>query len=118
MYTADRGSTVSGVPMSRRKVSEKDTPTTVSTAPLSRAVGRAVCTVQCTTWSSRLPRPWATVTPAPTDNPMKKFTIRLVMAPVAPTAATETLPQNRPTTIRSAALNSSCKRLVRMIGMV
>ncbi len=107
MYTADRGSTDSGVSIIRRNGSEKVMPNTVSTTPLNRAVGMAVWTVQCTTWSSRLPRPWATPTPAPTERPMKKLIIRLVMAPVAPTAATLTLPQNRPTTIRSAALNSN-----------
>ena len=36
----------------------------------------------------------------------------------APTAATEILPQNRPTTTRSAALNNSCSTLVRIMGMV
>ena len=91
---------------------------TVRIKPLKMAVGRAVCTVLCTTVSSRLPRPWATETPAPTDRPMKKFTIRFVREPVEPTAATLTLPQNRPTTTRSAALNNSCSRLVRIMGMV
>ena len=40
------------------------------------------------------------------------------MAPVAPTAATEILPQNRPTITKSAALNKSCSKLVKIIGMV
>ena len=118
MYWVDRGSTFSGVPIQRRKVPERDMPMTVRRTPLSRAIGRAVCTVLCTTVYSRLPSAWATVTPAPTDRPMKKFTIRLVMEPVAPTAATLILPQNLPTIIRSAALNNSCRRLVRMMGMV
>ena len=39
----------------------------------------------------------------------------MVSEPVAPTAPTEILPQNLPTTTRSAALNNSCKRPVRII---
>ena len=42
----------------------------------------------------------------------------LAAEPTADTAATLTLPQKRPTTTRSAALNSSCKRLVRIMGTV
>ena len=68
--------------------------------------------------SSRLPMAWATVTPAPTDRPINRLIIRLVMAPVAPTAATLMLPQNRPTITRSAALKSNCSTLVRIMGMV
>jgi len=65
-----------------------------------------------------IPAVLPTVTPVPTDRPMKKLTIRLVREPVAPTAATDTLPQKRPTITRSAALKNSCSRLVRMMGMV
>ena len=42
----------------------------------------------------------------------------LVIDPVAPTAPTAKLPRKRPTTTRSAALNNSCKTLVRMMGTV
>lgn len=37
-------------------------------------------------------------------------------APVAPTAASAWLPENLPTTIISAALNSSCRMFIAIIG--
>ena len=85
-------------------------------ALLGTAVGSAVCTVRNTVSSSRLPMPWATATPAPTERPKNRLMIRLMMAPVEPTAATAMLPQYLPTTIRSAALNNSCNTLVSIMG--
>ena len=41
--------------------------------------------------------------------PIKKFTSRLISELVEPTAAMASLPTNWPTTMISAALNSSCK---------
>jgi len=42
----------------------------------------------------------------------------LMLGDIVGGAATDTLPQNCPTTTRSAALKSSCKTLVRIMGMV
>ena len=57
MYTEERGSTFSGVPIISRKVSHREMPITVRAIPLIRAVGTAVWTVWCTTSSSWLPNP-------------------------------------------------------------
>ena len=40
---------------------------------------------------------------------MNRLTIKLISALVEPTAASAWLPENRPTTMMSAALNNSCK---------
>ena len=46
---------------------------------------------------------------APTERPTNRLTIRLMSAEVEPTAASAVWPVYRPTTMMSAALNSSCK---------
>ena len=110
--------TSSGVPIHAKNVRDSSRPIAVSTAPDSTDTGTAVCTVSSMSPSRRAPMACATVTPAPTDRPMNRLMIRLVSAPVAPTAATDSCPQNQPTTIRSAELNSSCSTPVRTIGIV
>lgn len=66
---------------------------TVMPTPQKKAVGMEVWTASRTAASSRAPSPTATATPAPTESPMKSVMIRLLIAPVAPTAATEMEPQ-------------------------
>ena len=116
-YTLDRGSISSGVSISFKKVSASGTPSTVRIIPLISAVSIAVCTVLWTVSSSFAPTALATATPPPKLRPTNRLTIRLDIAPVAPTAATELLPQYLPTTIRSAALKHICKSEPSMMGM-
>ena len=106
------------MPIASRNLPENATPITVSSKPPAAAIGIAVCTALEVALPSSAPIPCATATPAPTESPINKLTIRFVREPVAPTAATESLPENQPTTIRSAALNKSCKMLVRIMGTV
>ena len=58
----------------------------------------------------------AMTTLAPTDNPTKEFTNKLIIGPLAPTAAKAPLPAKLPTTATSAALNNCCKILLAAKG--
>ena len=49
--------------------------------------------------------------------PTNRLIIRLISAPVEPTAAIASLPVKRPTTTMSAALNKSCKMPEIISGM-
>ena len=89
IYTVDSPIRFFGVSISLRKNPEQHTPTTVSTIPLIIAVGIAVWIIFFTSSSLPAPRACATVTPAPTESPIKRFTIKFMIAPVAPTAPTE-----------------------------
>ena len=55
------------------------------------------------------PKSFATITLAPTERPTKRLIIRLMSELVAPTAPIESGPSNLETTIKSAALNNSCR---------
>ena len=93
MYSADRPMTSSGVCIQESSVREMSTPTTVRTAPPITATGMAVCTALLQRSSSWAPRDTATVTPTPTESPINRLMMRLMMAPVAPTAAMLRRPQ-------------------------
>ena len=93
MYSDDSPMTSSGVFIQARNVGDIRMPNTVSTAPPMSATGTQVCTALLQRSSSCAPRETATVTPTPTDSPMNRLTIRLMIAPVAPTAAMDRRPQ-------------------------
>ena len=57
-------------------------------------------------------------TPEPEERPINRFIMSVVREPVAPTAATDWLPQKRPTTTKSAALKSNCSNPVSIMGIV
>ena len=62
------------------------------------------------------PRSRATTTLVPTEKPMKRLTRRLMSEVLEPTAARASFPDQRPTTMTSAALNRSCRMLESIRG--
>ena len=92
-------------------------PSAINTKPPATAVISAVCTVSCASSKSFAPRKRATSTFAPTEIPMKKLTSRLISELVEPTAAIALLLTNRPTTMISVALNTSCSTPEQISGI-
>ncbi|MPM28228.1 hypothetical protein SDC9_74747 [bioreactor metagenome] len=106
-YSTARFKTAGGVCIQTSTCRAMATPATISAMPLQKARSMAVWTAR---WSSRsrfAPKYRAASTFAPTESPTNKFVSRLIRAALDPTAAMELSPENRPTTITSAALNSS-----------
>ena len=77
----------------------------------------AVCTERRTPDASFAPSIRAVRTPAPMDKPVNRLTIRPIMEPVDPTAASACLPAKRPTTAVSAVLYTICKSPVSVTGI-
>ena len=103
-------STSSGAPIQISSGRVNSMPMPISTTPEMRLMVTAVCTLSRVPCSSPLPSVCPTVTLVPMDSPMKRLTSRLVSELVEPTAARDSLPAKRPTTITSAALNRSCRQ--------
>ena len=83
--------TSSGVFMSCSITGASKMPSTVKIAPSTRVIPTVVWTARSTPSSSRAPKRWEMMTPAPTDRPMKKPTSILMMELVEPTAARASL---------------------------
>ena len=106
----------SGVPIRERSGRQNTAPAAPTPKPAMMDTAMDVCTDLETSDGRPAPQSWATRTLVPTDSPMKRFTRRLISAPVAPTAPSASLPAKRPTTTMSAALKSSCSRFMARMG--
>ena len=93
-------------------------PMAIISRPSSALSAMAQWLARYTPPSSRQPTRRATRMFTPTEMPMNVLTIRLTRLEVAPTAASAMLPENLPTTITSAALNSSWSIPVAASGRV
>ncbi len=109
-YNAALSRTSEGAPILTSRGRVKSMPMPISTKPEIRLMVTAVCTLSRVPCSSRLPSVCPTVTLAPMESPIKRLTRRFVSELVDPTAARDSFPAKRPTTITSAALNSSCRQ--------
>ena len=116
IYSSARSITSSGEPMISSSGRAATKPTTASTAPPTRDRSTAVCTVSETRSASFAPVKRATSTFTPMERPTNRLMIMLLSEPTEPTAASASLPANRPTTMVSAALKSSCKMPESIIG--
>jgi len=116
MYRTDSGRISSGVPINTSIGSHRLRPIAMTISPLMTLTRSEVCTERLMSSGLLAPYSCATITLVPTDRPMKKFTMRLIREPVAPTAASASLPENCPATTMSAALNRSCRRFIAMMG--
>lgn len=99
-----------GAPIHRSSGFVKIIPMIISANPDRKLMEMAVCTLSLVASLSSLPRVCPTTTLVPIDRPIKRLISRLVRAEVEPTAAKDSLPAKRPTTMTSAALNKSCKQ--------
>ena len=98
---------------------EQKKPINPTITPPITDTDNAVCTLLLTRSPSRAPAKRATTASAPTLSPINKLVIKLMSAPVLPTAATAaslSSPANRPNTMMSAALYSNCNTAVKTNG--
>ena len=89
--------------IARRTGSDTKIPIMVHINPKMMLKSTAVCTEFCPLFSSPAPMAFDIVTFAPTDQPMKIFTMRFIIDVVVPIAPTASGSQERLTTIVSAA---------------
>ena len=118
-YKTALPSTLSGVWMSSRIGRAVTNPTSIITKPLMSAISIAVCTEAWTFSLSRWPMYVAMTTFAPSAMPMKRLTMRPMIGPFAPTAATATVrasPVKLPTMATSEAWKSCSKIAVAATG--
>ena len=106
-YTPARSITSVGEDIHSRSWRTIVTPKSIMAIPLARARVMAVWTLWLTLSYRPAPRSRDTTTLVPTDRPTNRLIIRLIREVLEPTAASASLPANRPTTTTSAALNSS-----------
>ena len=107
IYVAAKSITSSGVPIRCKICLEKHTPKTIIIIPHIMLSATEACTALCI--DALLPAPYFLEHRIlqPTEMPIASPVIRFTTAPTEPTAARASLPTYRPTTITSAALNSS-----------
>ena len=94
----------------------RNSPSTARSTPPSKATIIDVCTAfEILLWSF-CPIDLAIITLLPSEIPTKRLTSNPITGALLPTAAIASLPENCPTTARSAALNSCCKTPVTARG--
>lgn len=114
---ADLSITSAGEDIHTRSCRAAKKPNTARIAPLTRAIRMEVWTARPTMSCRFPPRFRATTTLEPTESPTNRATSRLIREVVEPTAARDSFPANRPTTMTSAALNNSCSILEAIRGI-
>ena len=103
-YRMDRGSTFSGVRIHRRIWGVNSMPITVSSTPHRHPKATSVWMAASSRSSSLPPNQRLMMTPAPMVRPMKKAFIMKIRLPLLATAASDSFPAKRPTTMLSKVL--------------
>ena len=118
-YKSAYGNTSSGTFKMLSSGEAMNCPSNATAAPPHTANTMAVCTARLTALSSRQPMAFAMTTFAPSAMPMKRLTMRPMIGPFAPTAATATVrasPVKLPTMATSEAWKSCSKIAVAATG--
>ena len=108
--STEKQSTTSSAETTTTTASETTTTTLSETAtnnPQTRPTIILVCTAVDSLFFSPAPIKCATTTLAPTESPINNPSMRFIREPVEPTAANASFPAKLPTTMTSAALNTS-----------
>ena len=87
MYSVDSSITSAGESIHSSSWRAAQKPNTPTASPASTLTTTAVCTVSETSWYWRAPICWAIMMLTPTDMPKNRLIVRLISAPVEPTAA-------------------------------
>ena len=118
-YITARGRTSSGTLRELSILPTKNSAITATIVPPTSANIIEVCTARWTDSLLFLPMAFAITTFAPSEMPIRKFTISPITGPFAPTAATAAVllsPAKLPTTARSDALKSCSSIAVAATG--
>ncbi len=93
-----------GVPTIRKNGGTSRGPATITANETSIVIVTVVPTVLESSWRRLAPKYWAVITPAPVEMPTKSTSSRLIIGPLAPTAAKALSPTYWPTTMESTVL--------------
>ena len=115
-YSVASGRTSSGVDMRRSRFGAMISPSVSTMQPERKAVRTLVWTASLIFSFSPRPMRDAMTTFVPRERPENRLTRRLMRAALLPTAAIAVEESKRPTTARSAELNSCCRMLARASG--